>query len=78
MSRHKWGNKTDFPLAHKSERTCTNGCGITKVTRHETEGGHDRYWTEFWRGGERIPGKSTPPCDGPAKAATYDARSYPL
>jgi len=78
MKRHKWGDKVQFPLAHKSERTCINGCGITKVSRHETEGGRDVYWTEFWRGEEQIHCEGTPACTGPARAAAYDARSYPL
>lgn len=77
MSRHKWGDKIQFPLAHKTERTCINGCGITKVSRHEHEG-RDLHWVEFWCGEERIETVGTPPCTGSAKAATYDARSYPL
>lgn len=76
--RHKWGDKIQFPLAHKSERTCQNGFGITKVTRHESEGGHDKHWTEFWRGLEQVHGQGTPPCTGPGWAAAYDASSYPL
>lgn len=60
---HRWGEKQQFPLAHKSERTCVNGCGITKVTRHETEGGRDIYWTEFWRDGEQVHGIRTPRCE---------------
>ena len=77
--KHRWGDKVDFPLAHKSERTCTNGCGITKVHRHETEGGREKHWYEFWRDGERIECEGTPTCDGsPAKPPAYDARSYPL
>jgi hypothetical protein len=61
MKRHKWGDKIQFPLAHKTERTCA--CGITKVSRHETEGGRDVYWTEFWRGGEKIHCDGTPACE---------------
>lgn len=77
--KHRWGNKVDFPLARKSERTCTNGCGITKVHRYETEGGREEHWPEFWRDGERIECERTPACDGSlAKPLAYDARSYPL
>lgn len=61
--RHRWGDKVQFPLAHKTERTCLNGCGITKVSRHETEGGRDVYWTEFWRGEEQIHCSGTPACE---------------
>ena len=62
MKRHKWGDKIAFPLANKSERTCLNGCGITKVSRHENEGGMDLHWMEFWCGEERIHCVGTPPC----------------
>lgn len=61
--RHRWGDKVHFPLANKTERECQNGCGITKVSRHETEGGRDIYWTEFWRGLEQIHGEGTPTCE---------------
>lgn len=60
---HKWDIRVEYPLAHKAERECTNRCGITKVTRHENDGGRDVHWTEFWRGGEQIHGEGTPPCD---------------
>lgn len=65
--RHSWGDKVRFPLANKTERDCKNGCGIVKVSRHETEGGRDVYWTEFWRGEERIFCEGTPACE-PASA----------
>jgi hypothetical protein len=55
--RHSWGEPERF--LHKSERECRNGCGVIKVTRHE--GG--AHWIEFWRDGERIPGKRTPICE---------------
>lgn len=61
--KHKWGGKTQFPLAHKTERTCTRGCGTTKVSRHESEGGRDVYWTEYWRGDARIFCEGTPACE---------------
>jgi hypothetical protein len=66
--RHKWSAKVEFPLAHKSERECLNGCGIVKVTRHE----HNSHWVEFWRitrrtkamdFSERIEGDRTPVCE---------------
>jgi hypothetical protein len=68
-NNHRWGERKDFPLAHKSERGCQNGCGVTKISRHEHEGGRDRYWIEFWRDGEKIEGAGTPPCTGRAVAS---------
>jgi hypothetical protein len=62
MTRHRWGEKV-VVTAHKSERECLNGCGIVKVSRNECEGGRDVYWTEFWRGLDRIDGASTPACE---------------
>lgn len=75
--KHRWGDKVAIS-PNKTERECCNGCGIVKVTRHETEGGRDLHWMEFWCGLERIEGDATPACTGPARAATYDARNYPL
>ena len=76
---HKWGPKMPFPLANKSERTCERpGCGVTKVRRHEHEGGKPVHWQEFWRDGERIECEGTPPCTGRAKTVTYQLPSYPL
>lgn len=73
MTRHRW----DKPLRtdHKTERECKNNCGIVKVTRHESEGGREKHWPEFWRGLDRVDvdGRS-PAC----KAVAYDARNYPL
>ncbi|WP_439392357.1 hypothetical protein ACRQ5Q_22440 [Bradyrhizobium sp. PMVTL-01] len=60
--KHRWGDKVDYPLAHKSERECRNGCGVVKVHRHETEGGKDIHWVEYWRNGEMIPGGMRPTC----------------
>lgn len=65
-SRHRWGEPTHFP--HKSERTCLNGCGITKVGRHEVEGPRARHWTEFYRDSEQIVCEFTPPCDPPERS----------
>jgi hypothetical protein len=59
--RHKWGDRV--PFQHKSERTCLNGCGITRVSRHETDGPRDVHWVEFWRDGERIACDATPACE---------------
>lgn len=59
MKRHRWGDKIEFPLAHKSERECLNGCGICKVTRHE----NTQHWVEFYRDGERIECTKTPICE---------------
>lgn len=55
-TRHSWGAPQRFP--YKTERSCVNGCGIVKVTKHEGV----RPWIEFWRDGERIEGEGTPPC----------------
>lgn len=68
MSRHRWGEKVDFwpaqaSPAHKSERECLNGCGVVKTVWHQTEGGRDKHWTEFWRGLDRIEGTATPSCE---------------
>lgn len=78
MTRHRWSDKT-VVSPNKSERECLNGCGIVKVTRHEFEGGREKHWPEFYRGLDRVDVDGrTPPCTGPAKAAAYDARHYPL
>lgn len=63
--RHRWGDKVQFPLAHKSERECLNGCGIIKVSFHQWDGARDLYWTEFWRGLDKIAGagEATPKCE---------------
>lgn len=60
---HRWGEKN--PLLHKSERECLNGCGIVKVTHHQVEAGRDIYWTEFYRGLDKIAGagERTPVCE---------------
>jgi hypothetical protein len=63
--RHRWGDKTVIS-AQKTERECQN-CGLIKVSRHEVEGGRDVYWTEFWRGLDRIECDGTPVCE-PVKA----------
>lgn len=63
---HRWGIRIEYPLAHKTERECTNGCGITMVTRHENDGGRDVHWEEFWRGGEQVHGDGRPICDAEA------------
>jgi hypothetical protein len=60
MTRHRWGDKVVFP--HKSERCCAN-CGLVKVSRHESEGGRDRYWTEYWRAEEKLSTDKVPACE---------------
>ena len=62
MIRHRWGDKAIIS-PHKTERECTNGCGIIKVTRHESEGGRDVHWTEYWRDLGRIHSDGTPVCE---------------
>lgn len=44
---------------HKSECECTRGCGIVKV-EHRQPGS---YWTEYWRGLERISTGKAPACE---------------
>lgn len=73
--KHRWADKAVIS-PHKTERECAHGCGIVKVTRHETEAGRAVHWVEFWRGLDRIEGEGT--CTGRPRAATYDARNYPL
>ncbi len=65
-TRHRWGEPARFP--HKTERTCTRGCGTTKVTHHGSENGWPRHSTEFWRDGDQINCKATPPCE-PSRAS---------
>lgn len=78
--KHRWSEPNR--MAKKTERECQNeGCGIIKVTLHpygrESRGHHP---VEFYRDGEQIECKGTPPCKGRAKAkhATYAAEGYPL
>lgn len=79
MTRHRWPKEATIISPNKSERECQNGCGIVKVSRHETEGGRDVHWHEFWHGLDQFEGKGTPPCTGrAASAVAYDARNYPL
>lgn len=60
-TRHRWGEKVRF--LNKTEQECVR-CEMVKVGRREAQGGHDLYWTEFWRDEERIDdGGHTPPCD---------------
>ena len=62
MNRHRWGPKSVI-TPNKTERECCNGCGIVMVSRHETEGGRDQHWKEFWRGLDRIEGDRVPVCE---------------
>ena len=66
-TRHRWGEKVRFP-PHKSEQQCIR-CETVKVTRHESEGGREVHWVEFWRDEERIKCEATPPCDARLEAA---------
>jgi len=77
MKRHRWGEKIAV-TANKTERECLHGCGIVKVSRHEFEGGRNIYWTEFWRGLDRIEGEGTPECTEVAPHVAYSAGTYPL
>jgi hypothetical protein len=62
MTRHRWSDPIIIS-PNKTERECLNRCGIVKVTRHESEGGFDKHWTEFYRGLDRIEGEGTPVCE---------------
>lgn len=77
MTKHRWGEKNVISL-HKAERECLNSCGIVKVSRYEFEGGRDKFWTEFWRGLDRIECTGTPPCVSASSTVAYPARGYPL
>lgn len=66
MTRHRWPKHGTIISPNKTERECLNGCGTVKVTRHESEGGRDRHWQEYWRGLDRFEGEGTPVCE-PAK-----------
>jgi hypothetical protein len=59
MKRHKWEESSREP--HRTVRTCLNGCGVLKISRHEVENGRDIHWQEFWRGTDRI-GTVRPEC----------------
>ena len=68
-TRHKWPEKGNrfftsdrVPFHFKTERDCKR-CGMTKVTRHETQGTRDVHWVEFWRDGDQINSELTPMCD---------------
>lgn len=60
---HRWGEPDR--MAQKTERTCQNGCGIVKVSFRQWNGARDIYWTEFWRGLDKIAGAGdgTPKCE---------------
>lgn len=58
VPRHKWG-KPDRTDPRATRPQCTRGCGMTKVTRKEPP----YYWTEFWRGDQKISVDKTPPCE---------------
>lgn len=57
---HRWGERV-VVSPNKTERQCLR-CGIVKATRNECEGGRPLFWTEFWRGLDRIEGDGTPAC----------------
>jgi hypothetical protein len=57
--RHSWGEKVR--LLHKSEQQCAD-CLVVKTTHHQHEGQRDIYWTEFYRGLDKIECTGTPPC----------------
>jgi hypothetical protein len=59
--RHSWGDPVRFPLARKTECECKK-CGIVKVKRRDGEGSRDKFWTEFWRGLDKIECRKTPAC----------------
>jgi hypothetical protein len=57
LPRHDWTAIAPKRYPFKTERECAR-CGLIKVTRHE----NDRHWIEFWKDGEKVEGKATPPC----------------
>lgn len=59
--RHRWGDKIAV-TPNKTEQACCD-CPVVKVSRNEHEGGRPIYWTEFYRGLDRIEGSGTPACE---------------
>lgn len=65
--RHKWGEKVRFGN-YKSEAQCLR-CELVKVSRHESEGGREVHWKEYWRDEELISRDEMPVCDARLVAA---------
>lgn len=63
MNHHRWPKQGVTISPNKTERECQNGCGVVKVSRHESEGGREIHWKEFWRGLDQCPGIGTPVCE---------------
>jgi len=61
--KHRWPKEGTVITRHKTERECLNGCGIVKVTRHESDGPRNLHWVEFWRDMDRIECSGTPVCE---------------
>jgi hypothetical protein len=59
--RHSWGAPESFPLARKTECECKK-CGLVRVKRRDGEGPRDKYWTEWFRGLDKIESRNTPAC----------------
>lgn len=59
--RHRWGEKVRFGI-YKSERQCLR-CGLVKTARHESEGGRDIHWAEYYRDEELVSRNTLPACD---------------
>lgn len=61
---HRWKVVNRFPF--KTERECTRGCPIIKVSWHP-DGRDSRdpssHYDEFWKDGEKIERKGTPACE---------------
>lgn len=67
-TRHKWAAKIEVS-PHKSERQCIR-CEMVKVSRHESEGGREIHWQEFWRDLDQVDcSDGTPPCDARLEVA---------
>lgn len=64
--RHRWGEKTRF--AEKTERQCAR-CEMFKVGLKQDVGFRIVYSTQFFRDGEQIDCKGTPPCDARLEVA---------
>lgn len=60
-SRHSLGQPARFPLARKTECECKK-CGLVKVKRRDGEGPRDKFWTEWFRGLDKIESRNTPAC----------------
>lgn len=66
MSKHKWADPVRYDHT-TTFRSCKNGCGLVKVTRHEPDN-NPPHWIEWERDGHRFQNSKTPPCEEAMKA----------